>query len=125
MYRSLKQITLFLLLASLSGVAIAHHGWGIYQGEFELNGVIKKIRFMNPHDSIVLEDEDGNVWKVLFAPPYRNEPIGFTKDSLQVGWTVKLYGQRHASESVLEMKTEIIEHNGEVIYEYPHPQRRR
>jgi hypothetical protein len=103
---------------------MAHHGWSIYQDGFVLTGVIKEIRFMNPHDSIVLEDESGKQWKVLFAPPYRNETIGFTKDSLQVGWTVTLHGQRHAREDVFEMKTEVIEHAGEVIYEYPHPRRR-
>lgn len=105
--------------------ATAHHGWSVYQDGFTLTGTIRDIKFMNPHDSIVLEDDEGNMWKVLFAPPVRNKSIGFTADSLEVGWKVTLHGERHVKDDVFEMKTETIEHDGEVIYEYPHPGGRR
>ena len=110
---------LFAFACCVTAPALAHHGWSTYQEGFTLSGTVREINFGNPHDQLVVVDEDGNAWAVLLAPPLRNRRMGFDESAIAVDDAVTLYGQRHYDQEVLEIKTERIERDGKEIYRYP------
>ncbi len=112
-------LALGLILATLSGAALAHHGWSWYTGsEFSLTGVIVEEHFGNPHDRLTLE-ADGQQWNVVLSTPSRSRSAGFDADNVRVGDTVTAYGHRHADKATFEMKTERLKVGEELFNLYP------
>ena len=115
-----KQLLTFLLgLAGsmlLLSVAEAHHGWGGYKERVEGVFKIVQVKLGNPHDRLIATDEQGREWNLLLAPPLRNRRFGFNEDSVSVGDTIEILGQRHPKR--LEMKVHCIDMNGENLYTY-------
>lgn len=112
-------LALGLILATLSGATLAHHGWSTYSdGEFSLTGVIVEEHFGNPHDRLTLE-ADGQQWNVVLSTPRRSRSAGFGEDNVQVGDTVTAYGNRHADQATFEMKTVRLKVGEELYNLYP------
>jgi len=62
----MPRLTVFLVLATVAGAALAHHSQvGLFDSDatIEVSGVVKSVSWRNPHGQIVLEvtDEDGKV----------------------------------------------------------------
>lgn len=109
-----------ILLGCIFSQAVhAHHGWSLYQSDITLKGWVQKVDFGNPHDALVIEDEDGQAWVVLLAPPLRNRRMEFDESAVDINDALTLHGKRHYKEDVFEIKTERIERDGEEIYRYP------
>ena len=94
-----------ILLGALSGAALAHHGWSMYtSADFTLTGTIVDTHFGRPHDRLTVE-VDGEMWNVVLSPPSGSQRAGFEDDTVQVGDTVTMLGNRHNDAGTLEMKT--------------------
>jgi len=106
-----------LLAALVAQGAGAHHGWSGYTDDFEMEFTVVELRFINPHDQMLLLDAEGVVWDFLLAPPIRNRQYGYNESSVSVGDTVKVIGRR--STSIKEGKAYFIYNTGgEAIYTY-------
>jgi hypothetical protein len=100
----------------LLSTAYAHHGWGGYKERVEGAFTIQEVKLGNPHDRLIATDDTGQEWNLLLAPPLRNRRFGFTEESVSVGDTIEILGQRHPKR--LEMKVHCIYLGGENIYTY-------
>ena len=100
----------------LLSVANAHHGWGGYKERVEGAFVITQVKLGNPHDRLIATDATGQEWNLLLAPPLRNRRFGFDEDSVSVGDTIEILGQKHPKR--LEMKIHCIYLDGENVYTY-------
>jgi hypothetical protein len=103
--------SLFLL-----STAYAHHGWGGYKERVEGAYTITELKLGNPHDRLIATDSAGQEWNLLLAPPLRNRRFGFSEESVSVGDTIEILGQRHPKK--FEMKVHCIYRGGENIYTY-------
>jgi hypothetical protein len=101
-----------LLLSS----AFAHHGWGGYTEQIQMNVTITALKLGNPHDRLVVADGDDQEWNLLLAPPARNRRFGFNKESLSVGDIVVVIGQKHPQRR--EVKVHCLKKDGENLYTY-------
>lgn len=108
-------VAVFSLCAVLSP-AFAHHGWGGYRTDVELTVTVTEVRLGNPHDRLVATDGKGEEWQLLLAPPARNRRFGFNEDSVAVGDSLEIFGQRHPSRQ--EVKVHCIFAGGETLYTY-------
>lgn len=112
-------LTLGLFTVTLSGTALAHHGWSWYtNSEFSLTGVIAKTHFGNPHDRLTIEAE-GQMWNVVLSTPSRSRRADFGDDNVSVGDTVTAFGHRHADGATFEMKTERLKVGDKLFDLYP------
>lgn len=119
MNRSPRAVLASLLLAIVcaASTASAHHGWSGYTEDFNMTAKVVNLRFANPHDQIWVEDEQGNEWNFLLAPPARNRKFGFDEDIIAIGDTVDIFGQRAKTKNegkIHELKNAA----GETIYTY-------
>lgn len=89
-----RAVALFGLLAALSGNLYAHHGWGGFNEDFNVQATVVSLRFLPPHDEIVVEDTEGNSWRLTLAPSSRNRQFGYTSESIDVGQSVRIVGQK-------------------------------
>lgn len=91
------------LLAPLP--AAAHHGWSGQDNDHvtSLEGVIKDVRYRDPHAEIDLVD-NGQVWTVTLAPIERMGARGVTPAVLKVGDHVKIDGHRNLDQARYEVK---------------------
>ena len=103
--------SLFLLSS-----AFAHHGWGGYTEQIQINVTITALKLGNPHDRLVVIDGDDQEWNLLLAPPARNRRFGFNKESLSVGDIVDVIGQKHPQRR--EVKVHCLNKEGENLYTY-------
>src|SRR6266571_1182589 len=79
--------------------ALAHHS---FAAEYDaskpvtLNGVVTRIEWTNPHARVYVDvkDESGTVtsWNLELASPNALRRLGWTRDFLQVGGTVTVFG---------------------------------
>jgi len=111
--------SLGFIAVTLSGTALAHHGWSTYtSSDFSLTGVVVETRFGNPHDRLTIE-ADGRQWNVVLSTPSRSRRAEFDFDDVKIGDTVTAYGKRHEDSATFEMKTERLR-VGEHLYNlYP------
>ncbi len=112
-------LTIGIFAGTLSGTALAHHGWSWYtNGEFSLTGVITEEHFGNPHDRLTIE-ADGEMWNIVLSTPSRSRRADFGDDNVSIGDTVTAFGHRHADGATFEMKTERLK-VGETLFDlYP------
>lgn len=89
----MKAIFLLPLLASLTGAAFAHHGWGSYDATrpVTVTGPIMTTKFENPHATITVRGND-RVWTVTLAPISRMNSRGATAKVVAVGQSISVYG---------------------------------
>jgi hypothetical protein len=100
----------------LTSAAYAHHGWGGYKEKLEMTVTITALKLGNPHDRLIAEDETGQEWNLLLAPPARNRRFGFDETVISVGDVIELYGQKHPQR--FEAKVHCIYKGGENLYTY-------
>mgnify|MGYP001824429122 CR=1 FL=1 len=117
----MKKQTLIVILSFLGSVfllstASAHHGWGGYKERVEGAFTIQELKLGNPHDRLIATDDTGQEWNLLLAPPLRNRRFGFSEESVSVGETIEILGQRHPKR--MEMKVHCIYRGGEIVYTY-------
>jgi hypothetical protein len=77
-------------LALGAGVARAHHAWNEIDTTktFTLSGIVKSLKWENPHASLVLEVADGGAivdWTVMMSGLARMESHGVGRDDVAVG----------------------------------------
>lgn len=83
----------------------AHHGWaGQGNEQTEVTGTVHKaVNLVNPHASLQLM-VDGQVWDVTLAPPSRTRGAGLAAQTLAVGDTVTVRGNRNTDQERHEIK---------------------
>jgi uncharacterized protein DUF6152 len=88
-----RAFILLPLLASLTGAALAHHGWGGYDATHPVTvtGPIMTTKFENPHATITVRGSD-KVWTVTLAPVSRMSSRGATAKVVAVGQNISAYG---------------------------------
>jgi len=108
----IRTVTFFAALAVLTGVALAHHGWGSYDAAkpFTVAGAILTSKFENPHATITVRGTD-KVWTVTLAPTSRMSSRGATEKVVAIGNNVSAYGYPSTVEKD-EMRAERITVDG-------------
>lgn len=113
-----------LLLAALFAGAVtpvlAHHGWGGNEDKLtDLTGtVVKPVSLAGPHATMQIKA--GNVvWDITLAPPPRTSAAGLRENSIPVGATVTVRGNKNLDAAEHEMKVVLVVHNGRRYAVYP------
>jgi hypothetical protein len=103
------------LLAILTGLAVAHHGWSGYDtGKvLSLTGTIREAGYEHPHGYIRLAVPE-KTWLVVLAPPSRMDNRGLPRQALAVGKTATVVGYPHRTEPD-EMRAENITIEGKTV----------
>jgi hypothetical protein len=103
------------LLVALSGVALAHHGWGSYDASKPITvaGSVVTSKYENPHATITVKGQD-KVWTVTLAPTFRMENRGVTPQMVAAGKSVSAYGYASTVEKD-EMRAERITVDGKTF----------
>ena len=96
--------------------ALAHHGWGGYKTDVDMQISIVELKLGNPHDRLIAVDTEGVRWNLLLAPPARNRRFGFDESSVAVGDELRLFGSKHPRKN--EIKVHCLFRGGESIYTY-------
>ncbi|MCG8416248.1 MAG: DUF6152 family protein [Pseudomonadales bacterium] len=94
-----------LLLSSITIPLAAHHASAPFydpDNRISIEGTITRFVFRNPHAFLFLdvtEDTGENVeWQVELGAPVSLRRTGWTPDTLEVGMTVKVTGNRSRAE---------------------------
>lgn len=116
-------ISLFLLLALIfaSLPAHAHHGWsGNSAGDVEVSGTLETgLKLAGAHGTLQLRDEDGNLWDITLAPGPRTHRSGLKEDTIPVGATITVFGERNDDPEVFEAKVRRVVWEDQVFDVYP------
>ena len=101
--------------------AFAHHGWAGNADEVTaLTGTVTEgVKLAGPHGTMKIKTSDGKVWDITLAPPPRTASAGLKQDTIPVGATVTVHGQRNRDPSRYEMKTIQVEYAGKNYNVYP------
>jgi hypothetical protein len=104
-----------VLVAMLTGLGAAHHGWSGYDSSTVLNltGTIRESGYEHPHGYIRLAVPE-KTWLVILAPPSRMENRGLPRQALSVGTTVSVVGYPHRSQRD-EMRAENLTFEGKTV----------
>lgn len=104
-----------VLVAVLTGLGAAHHGWSGYDSNtvLSLTGAIRESGYEHPHGYIRLAASE-KTWLVILAPPSRMENRGLPRQALSVGKTVSVVGYPHRSQSD-ELRAENITFEGKTV----------
>ncbi len=96
-----------LIAAALPAMpAAAHHGWAwATNEEFQLSGVVKRVRHGNPHGEMLLGTPQGD-WTVEIGQPWRNEQAGLAPALVKPGTRLTIHGHRSARKNERLMKAE-------------------
>ena len=111
----MRRFLAVLAVATLSGAALAHHGWSEYDSsqELKLTGKIVESGYEHPHGHVRLETP-GKIWVCVLAPPTRMENRGLHKDMLKVGNTVTIVGYPNRNKPE-EMRAERVIVQGKTV----------
>jgi hypothetical protein len=93
----------------VSGVAIAHHGWGSYDASRTMivDSTVGRLTWQNPHVQIDV-NHAGATWELVLAPPFRMSARGLDAEMIKTGTRVRAEGYpstRHAHEMRAERIT--------------------
>jgi hypothetical protein len=119
------RLNTIVLTAAISVASIipasAHHGWGGNVDEVTaLTGTVTEgVKLAGPHGTMKIMTSDGNVWDITLAPPFRTSSAGLKQDTIPVGATVTVHGQRNRDPNRHEMKTIQVEYAGRQYNVYP------
>lgn len=88
-----------VLVATLTGTALGHHGWSGYDSskEMTLTGSILEAGYEHPHGYVRL-NAGGKVWRVVLAPPTRMENRGLPRGMLKVGTIATVVGYQNRTD---------------------------
>jgi len=119
--------TILASAASVLGLALAmsaahaHHGWGGQSpDQMQVTGTVSRgISLSGPHASMQITDADGRVWDVTLAPPPRTSRAGLSEDTIPVGATVTIVGNRNLDPDRFEIKTVRVTYAGKNYDVYP------
>lgn len=106
----MRMLVALAVLLSLPLVAIAHHSTNanFTQEIITVEGVIERVRFQNPHASILIKntDEAGNetFWLIETAARTTLERQGVTLDHLVVGSKIKAIGRKGRREFTMYLR---------------------
>lgn len=107
-------------LCALAIPAMAHHGWAGQQSEqSEISGKVQKPVDLNGPHATMQVLADGKLWDITLAPPPRTRASGLTPDTLKVGDTVTIRGNRNSDPKRFEMKTVRVTAGGKNYDVYP------
>ena len=108
-----------LALAPLS--ASAHHGWGGNVDQVtEMTGtVVTGVSLAGPHATMKVKTADGHTWDLTLAPPYRTSEAGLKPNTIPVGATVTVHGNKNRDAARYEMKTIRVDYAGKRYDVYP------
>jgi hypothetical protein len=108
----LRAVIGFTTIALLTGVALAHHGWGSYDAAKPVTvaGPVVTSKFENPHATVTVRGSD-KVWTVILAPPSRMSSRGASDKVIAVGNNISAYGYPSTVEKD-EMRAERITVDG-------------
>jgi hypothetical protein len=118
----LNTIALAVAISIASAIpAFAHHGWGGNVDEVTaMTGTVTEgVKLAGPHGTMKIMTPDGNVWDITLAPPFRTSSAGLKQDTIPVGATVSVHGQRNRDPNRHEMKTIQVEYAGKNYNVYP------
>lgn len=103
------------LIALVTGLGAAHHGWSGYDSKsvLRLTGTIQESGYEHPHGYIRLAVPE-KTWLVVLAPPSRMENRGLPRQALVVGKTATVVGYPHRTEAD-EMRAENITVEGKTV----------
>ena len=84
-----------MMVAATVGVADAHHAWNEVDTvrTVTLTGMVKSLKWENPHSSLVLETTDGGStvdWTVLMSGIARMESHGVDAATVAIGKTLTI-----------------------------------
>jgi hypothetical protein len=101
--------------------AAAHHGWGgnVDQVTDMTGVVVTGVNLAGPHGTMKIRSADGHVWDITLAPPYRTSEAGLKPDTIPVGATVTVRGNKNSDPKRFEMKTIRVEYAGKRFDTYP------
>ena len=101
--------------------AFAHHGWGGNVDEVTaMTGMVTEgVKLAGPHGTMKIMTDDGKVWDITLAPPFRTSSAGLKQDTIPVGAIVTVHGQRNRDPNRYEMKTIQVEYGGKQYNVYP------
>lgn len=101
--------------------AFAHHGWGGNVDEVTaMTGMVTEgVKLAGPHGTMKIMTDDGKVWEITLAPPFRTSSAGLKQDTIPVGAIVTVHGQRNRDPNRYEMKTIQVEYAGKHYNVYP------
>ena len=118
----LNTIVLTAAISFASNIpAFAHHGWGGNVDEVTaLTGTVtEEVKLAGPHGTMKIKTSDGKVWDITLAPPSRTSAAGLKQNTIPVGATVTVHGQRNRDPNRYEMKTIQVEYAGKHYDVYP------
>jgi Family of unknown function (DUF6152) len=98
----------------------AHHGWGGYLDQTsDITGTVEQgVSLAGPHATMKIK-ADGQMWDVVLAPPARTEAAGLKENTIPVGATVTVHGNRSSNPKKLEIKTTRVTWDKKVFNVYP------
>lgn len=120
----MKTILLFAVLACLPMATVAHHSTNanFTQEIITVEGVIERVRFQNPHASILIKntDEAGKetFWLIESGARTTLERQGVSLDHLVVGSTIKATGRKGRRDFTMYLR-EITFEDGTVFIPQP------
>ena len=118
----LNAIVLTVAISMASTIpAFAHHGWGGNVDEVTaMTGMVTEgVKLAGPHGTMKIMTDDGKVWDITLAPPFRTSSAGLKQDTIPVGAIVTVHGQRNRDPNRYEMKTIQVEYAGRHYNVYP------
>jgi hypothetical protein len=92
----IRSVLPWIVLASLSRVAIAHHSTAEfdYTKQVTIKGTVKEVQWTNPHSYIqlIVDGKNGEKvqWSVEIGSPSLNIGMGWRKDSVKFGDVVTI-----------------------------------
>lgn len=116
-----RHAALAILLGFLTSGVNAHHGWsGNSAGEVEVTGVlVTPVSLSGPHGTMQIRDSDGQVWDITLAPGPRAHRAGLRQNTIAVGDTVTVQGERNEDPERFEAKVRRVIWNGKEFDVYP------
>jgi hypothetical protein len=112
---------LLLLVTGFALPALAHHGWsGNTAGEIEITGeIVSGVSLSGPHGTMQIRDDEGQLWDITLAPGPRTHRAGLREDTVPVGETVTVQGQRNENPELYEAKVRRVIWRGREFDVYP------
>jgi hypothetical protein len=116
-----RHVALAMLLGCLASGVSAHHGWsGNSAGEVEITGVlVTPVSLSGPHGTMQIRDSEGNVWDITLAPGPRTHRAGLRQNTVTVGETVTVQGERNEDPERFEAKVRRVIWNDKEFDVYP------
>jgi len=120
----MKTILFLMALCTMPLVASAHHSTNanFTQEIITVEGVIERVRFQNPHASVLIKniDESGSetFWLIESGARTTLERQGVSLDRLEVGSKIKATGRKGRRDFTMYLK-EIIFEDGTVFVPQP------